>query len=95
LIVSDSSRRTGPGFVEKTAQTSLDIARAPFADGLRGDSELGCDGAVGKTIGTAQDNVSAASETVARLGTPAPTQELGAVFLRDDEGGLGRPRCMA
>jgi hypothetical protein len=95
LVVSDSSRRTGPGFVEKTAQTSLDIARAPFADRLRGDSQLGRNAAVGKTIGTAQDNVSAASEPVARLGTLAPTKELGAVFFGDESEALGRPRCMA
>jgi hypothetical protein len=50
-----------------------------------GYSQVGRDGAIGKTIGTAQDNVSAASEPVARLGTVAPTQELGALFLGDQE----------
>jgi hypothetical protein len=89
-------RRGAPGGVRR--EDRPDLARhsaSAIADGLRGDSQRGRDGAVGKTIGTAPDNVSAASEPVARLGTLAPTKELGAVFFGDESEALGRPRCMA
>src|SRR5487761_214679 len=88
LFVSDLARRPAARLVEEPGQAALDIARAPFADGVVGDAKFGCNLGAWQAISAAKDDARPSSQAVAGLGALAPTKQLDSVFVGNRKGSL-------
>jgi hypothetical protein len=85
LFIVNPSRSSTAWFVEQPSEAALDVPSSPFADRVSSDAKLGGDHVVAKTISTAQNDSGALGETITALRAPAPADELGAVFIGQQE----------
>jgi hypothetical protein len=74
--------------VEQPGQAPLDEPRAPLADGVVGDAQLGGHAGAGLTVGAKEHDAGALGQTITGLGAFEPADQFGWVRLGEREGSL-------
>src|SRR5262249_51797905 len=69
VLIGDLAWSPGPLLIRQSIDSSLKKSPAPFANGLGGDTELGCDLLVVHTTGAGQDDFGSLGQLLGSLGS--------------------------
>ncbi len=85
LFVTDLSRGSRPRLVEEAGKSALDETLAPLEDGVVVDSKLARHLGAAQPVGAAKNNARALGQTVARLDSLGPSDQLRTIRIGNPE----------